>query len=100
MARVEIDTQRAPGRIVGGWGARIKVDGRELREVRNIDVACHLDGVVSVSVEMLVTELFSLNADATVAVTAIVLPGFRLIEESVGDGSTKVYRAEVEDGKQ
>jgi len=98
MPRLEIITPPAPegpNEPAATWGTLIKVDGRELPDVRSLRLNFTLDDVVTAVAVLLVSEGFHYEAGADVHVTLEVQPGCHLVEETREDGS-KVYRAEAD----
>jgi hypothetical protein len=94
LPKVELETPYPGTR----WGAKISLDGREVPDVASIVMKCVPDAIVSIELEVLVTEQFQFAGDALVHITATVPPGYVLIKETSPEG-VETWRAEKIDEK-
>lgn len=78
-------------------GAKLNVDGKELREVGDIDVRCAVDNIVRVHATMLVTESFTFEGDAYLSIEATVPPGYALVETEK-DGQRRWHAERIDVG--
>lgn len=75
------------------YGTRLRVDGRDIPDVREIVLRAALDAALTVRAEVLVTNDFHFEGEAALQVTVVAAPGYTVVEETRSDG-TKAYRAE------
>lgn len=95
MPLIEIETPpTGVGSPLPSYGTELRLDGHVVQDVVAIHLELDVDNVVTATVRVLATEQFAFvgNADH-LHVQAVVLPGYRLVEEVQPDGS-KSYRVE------
>ena len=70
----------------------IKMDGREVPDVRSISLDIRPDNAVTVQMEVYATERLHFSGDALIDLQVLVMDGYVLVEHTDTDG-TKTYRA-------
>ncbi len=76
------------------WGSSIHVDGRELPDVRSIDLRIAMDEMVTATVEVLATKDLSFDGLAALHVVIVAQPGFEVVATTEPDGTVR-YRCEA-----
>jgi hypothetical protein len=74
-------------------GTRVLIDGRELPEVRSVELRFAVGEIVAAKMELNATDQFHFEGDASVQATIVAYPGYTLSQHTFPDG-TKVYRAQ------
>ena len=90
MPRIEVKTPPT-GK---SWGSTIQVDGRELLDVRSIDLRIALDEIPTAIVEVIATEKLSFEGEAALHVVIVAQPGFEVVAAREPDGTVR-YRCEA-----
>lgn len=88
MPRIEIESVNG-----NGYETIVKVDGRELTDVRELTLRCAVDSVIEANVTVFATDKLNVTTEAMLNLSVVVDPGYRLIEEVLPDGR-KAYTAE------
>lgn len=83
---------RVEGPGAGQHFTRVFVDDAEVKELGDVRVELPVDGVVRAYLTVNVTEAFAFTGGADLHVTAVVLPGYRLLK--VEQGGVTAYVAE------
>jgi hypothetical protein len=94
MPKIEIKQGDHKTGAMSGYGVRVWADGVELQELRNVEVRAHVDAVVEVRVEQLVTDNWSFTHDhALLRIAPILLPSQHKLVSRVLENGDIEWRA-------
>src|SRR5215213_8653985 len=101
---MSIPTSNAPAGLgvitidtpVGHPGVRVRIDDQEIPEIVDLSLSAPLDGIVQLRALLNVRTGFKLEAKGGIVIAAVVMPGYRLIEETDPATGTKTYRGEAD----
>lgn len=80
-----------------GWGTKTEIDNVELPDVRDISLHFSVDGIATLTTEVIVTRPFTWEGNADVHIHLTVPDGFVLVEETDSTGRKKYWACHPDD---